>query len=238
MSNPRIIVALDVPTSSELRKLVAQISNTHCRVKIGKELFTSVGPAAIEICQKEGLEVFLDLKFHDIPSTCAKAVRAAARWGVWMLNVHCLGGAGMMQAAREAIDAETNHPKLVGVTVLTSMTEIALRNMGVNRSLEDQVDSLASQAKAAGLDGVVCSGQEARRLRQTCGDEFCLVTPGVRPSWSESNDQMRVVTPKEAIAYGSDYLVIGRPITASDSPASIIESISSEIAGQSIEREF
>ena len=238
VSDPQIIVALDVSTSSELRKLVAQISNTHCRVKIGKELFTSVGPEAIEICHKEGLEVFLDLKFHDIPSTCAKAVRAAARWGVWMLNVHCSGGTAMMQAAREAIDAETNHPKLVGVTVLTSMTEISLRDIGVNRSLEGQVDSLASQAQAAGLDGVVCSGQEASRLRQACGNEFCLVTPGVRPSWCQSHDQMRVVTPKEAIAYGSDYLVIGRPITASNSPASIIESISSELASYGIERDF
>lgn len=229
MSEPRIIVALDVATSAELRELVKQISGIDCRVKVGKELFTSIGPEAIEICQKEGLEVFLDLKFYDIPNTCAKAVRAAARWGVWMVNVHCSGGMDMMRAAREAIEAETNQPKLVGVTVLTSMTEGSLRDTGVNRSLEGQVDFLASQAQEAGLDGVVCSGQETCRLREAYGNKFCLVTPGVRPSWSQSNDQMRIVTPNQAIMDGADYLVIGRPIIEADSPATIIRRIVSEL---------
>ncbi|MEL0223114.1 MAG: orotidine-5'-phosphate decarboxylase [Gammaproteobacteria bacterium] len=229
MADQRIVVALDVSTATELRELVKQIPNTHCRVKIGKELFTSIGPLAIEICHDAGLEVFLDLKFHDIPNTCAKAVRAAARWGVWMTNVHCSGGTDMMRAAREILEGEAHRPLLIGVTVLTSMSGSDLQELGVSRDLESQVDHLAGLANASGLDGVVCSAQETQRLRQSLGTDFCLVTPGIRPSWAAADDQNRIVTPKDAIANGSDYLVIGRPITASDHPETAIARIVEEL---------
>lgn len=229
MSDQRIIVALDVSTATELRELVAQIPNTHCRAKIGKELFTSIGPLAIEICHQAGLDVFLDLKFHDIPNTCAKAVRAAARWGVWMTNVHCSGGTDMMRAAREILEGESHRPLLIGVTVLTSMSAVGLQELGVRCDIESQVDHLAGLAHNAGLDGVVCSAQEAQRLRNSFGNDFCLVTPGIRPSWAAADDQTRIVTPKDAIANGSDYLVIGRPITASDHPEEAIARIVQEL---------
>ena len=229
MADQRIIVALDVSTATELRELVKQIPNTHCRVKIGKELFTSIGPLAIEICHDADLEVFLDLKFHDIPNTCAKAVRAAARWGVWMTNLHCSGGTDMMRAAREILEGEAHRPWLIGVTVLTSMSGSDLQELGVSRDLESQVDHLAVLANASGFDGVVCSAQETQRLRQSLGTDFCLVTPGIRPSWAAADDQNRIVTPKDAVANGSDYLVIGRPITASDHPETAIARIVEEL---------
>jgi orotidine-5'-phosphate decarboxylase len=229
MADQRIVVALDVSTATELRELVKQIPNAHCRVKIGKELFTSIGPLAIEICHDAGLEVFLDLKFHDIPNTCAKAVRAAARWGVWMTNVHCCGGTDMMRAAREILEGEAHRPLLIGVTVLTSMSGSGLQELGVSRDLESQVDHLAVLANDSGLDGVVCSAQETQRLRQSLGTDFCLVTPGIRPSWAAADDQNRIVTPKDAVANGSDYLVIGRPITASDHPETAIARIVEEL---------
>ena len=229
MADRRIIVALDVSTATELRELVKQIPNTHCRAKIGKELFTSIGPLAIEICHDAGLEVFLDLKFHDIPNTCAKAVRAAARWGVWMTNVHCSGGTDMMRVARAILEGEAHRPLLIGVTVLTSMSERGLQELGISRDLGSQVDNLAGLAHASGLDGVVCSAQETQRLRQSLGADFCLVTPGIRPSWAAADDQTRIVTPKDAIANGSDYLVIGRPITASDHPETAIARIVEEL---------
>jgi orotidine-5'-phosphate decarboxylase len=229
MADQRIVVALDVSTATELRELVKQIPNTHCRVKIGKELFTSIGPLAIEICHDAGLEVFLDLKFHDIPNTCAKAVRAAARWGVWMTNVHCSGGTDMMRVARAILEGEAHRPLLIGVTVLTSMSERGLQELGISRDLGSQVDNLAGLAHASGLDGVVCSAQETQRLRQSLGADFCLVTPGIRPSWAAADDQTRIVTPKDAIANGSDYLVIGRPITASDHPETAIARIVDEL---------
>ena len=229
MADQRIVVALDVSTATELRELVKQIPNTHCRVKIGKELFTSIGPLAIEICHDAGLEVFLDLKFHDIPNTCAKAVRAAARWGVWMTNVHCSGGTDMMRAAREILEGEAHRPLLIGVTVLTSMSGSDLQELGVSRDLESQVDHLAGLANASGLDGVVCSARETQRLRQSLGTDFCLVTPGIRTSWAAADDQNRIVTPKDAVANGSDYLVIGRPITASDHPETAIARIVEEL---------
>lgn len=229
MDNRRIVVALDVSTATELRELVKQIPNTHCRVKIGKELFTSIGPLAIEICHEAGLDVFLDLKFHDIPNTCARAVRAAARWGVWMTNIHCSGGSDMMRAAREILEGESHRPLLIGVTVLTSMSEPGHQELGSIRELGSQVDYLAGLARDSGLDGVVCSAQEVRRLRQLLGPNFYLVTPGIRPSWAATDDQTRIVTPSEAIALGSDYLVIGRPITASDEPGNAVTRIIKEL---------
>ena len=229
MDNRRIVVALDVSTATELRELVKQIPNAHCRVKIGKELFTSIGPLAIEICHEAGLDVFLDLKFHDIPNTCARAVRAAARWGVWMTNIHCSGGSDMMRAAREILEGESHRPLLIGVTVLTSMSETGHQELGSIRELGFQVDYLAGLARDSGLDGVVCSAREVRRLRQSLGSNFYLVTPGIRPSWAATDDQTRIVTPSEAIAHGSDYLVIGRPITASDHPGDAVTRIIKEL---------
>ena len=229
MTERRIIIALDVSSAAELRELVKQIKDTGCRVKIGKELFTSIGPLAIEICHDADLDVFLDIKFHDIPNTGAKAVRAAARWGVWMTNLHGSGGAEMMLAVREMLEGETHRPLLIGVTVLTSMSLAGLRQLGIERDLESQVDYLAGLAYGAGLDGVVCSGQETQRLRQSIDKDFCLVTPGIRPTWANNNDQTRIVTPAQAIAHGSDYLVIGRPITASEDPQDAIARIVSEI---------
>jgi len=229
MDNRRIVVALDVSTATELRELVKQIPKSHCRVKIGKELFTSIGPLAIEICHEAGLDVFLDLKFHDIPNTCARAVRAAARWGVWMTNIHCSGGSDMMRAAREILEGESHRPLLIGVTVLTSMSEPGHQELGSIRDLGSQVDYLAGLARDSGLDGVVCSAQEVRRLRQSLGSNFYLVTPGIRPSWAATDDQTRIVTPSEAIAHGSDYLVIGRPITASDHPGDAVTRIIKEL---------
>mgnify|MGYP001233942939 CR=1 FL=1 len=229
MTERRIIVALDVSSATELRELVTQIKDTDCRVKIGKELFTSIGPLAIEICHDAGLDVFLDLKFHDIPTTCARAVRAAARWGVWMTNLHCSGGAEMMLVVREMLEGERHRPFLIGVTVLTSMSLAGLRQLGIERDLGSQVDYLAGLAHIAGLDGIVCSGQETQRLRKSIGQDFCLVTPGIRPVWANDNDQARIVTPAQAIANGSDYLVVGRPITASENPQNAIARIVAEI---------
>ncbi|MBU26058.1 MAG: orotidine-5'-phosphate decarboxylase [Gammaproteobacteria bacterium] len=229
MTERRIIVALDVSSATELRELVTQIKDTDCRVKIGKELFTSIGPLAIEICHDAGLDVFLDLKFHDIPTTCARAVRAAARWGVWMTNLHCSGGAEMMLVVREMLEGERHRPFLIGVTVLTSMSLAGLRQLGIERDLGSQVDYLAGLAHIAGLDGIVCSGQETQRLRKSIGQDFCLVTPGIRPVWANDNDQARIVTPAQAIANGSDYLVVGRPITASENPQNAIARIVAEM---------
>ena len=228
--NRSLIVALDVSTASELQRLVGQLPATLCRVKIGKELFTALGPRAVEICHAAGHEVFLDLKFHDIPNTCAMAVRAAARLGVWMTNVHCAGGGPMMEAARAVLDGESHRPLLIGVTVLTSMDAATLQTLGVERSLEDQVEALAVLAQSSGLDGVVCSAQEAQRLRETCGTDFALVTPGIRPAWAATDDQSRIVTPHDAVALGSDYLVIGRPVTRADDPAAALARIVDELA--------
>lgn len=228
--NHSIIVALDVSNARALRDLVANLPPTLCRVKIGKELFTALGPEAVEICHGAGHEVFLDLKFHDIPNTCAMAVRAAARLGVWMTNVHCAGGQAMLEAAKDVLAGESHSPLLIGVTVLTSMDTTALQTVGVSRSLEDQVLALAGLAQGAGLDGVVCSAQEARALRETCGAEFCLVTPGIRPTWAVSDDQSRIVTPRDAMQLGADYLVIGRPVTRADEPADALARIIHELA--------
>lgn len=228
--NRSIIVALDVSSARELRDLVAKLPPSSCRVKIGKELFTALGPQAVEICHAQGHEVFLDLKFHDIPNTCAMAVRAAARLGVWMTNVHCSGGASMLEAAQTVLAGESHRPLLIGVTVLTSMDPDTLRTIGVNRPLGEQVLALADLAQSAGLDGVVCSAQEARALRERFGHPFCLVTPGIRPSWSASDDQSRIVTPSEAMRLGSNYLVIGRPVTRAEDPATALAAIINELA--------
>ena len=228
MQSP-LIVALDVDSEAHLSALLSQLDPSLCRVKIGKEVFTALGPHAIALCHDAGFDVFLDLKFHDIPNTCAGAVRAAAKLGVWMVNVHCAGGRQMMQAARAALSQSSHQPILIGVTVLTSMQQSDLDDLGVNRSLDTQVDHMAALAAESGLDGVVCSAREAERLRARYGSSLSLVTPGIRPLWAPHNDQARVVTPSDALTAGASYLVVGRPITASEDPSRALHRIVNEL---------
>lgn len=230
MTDPRIIVAIDVGDLESCRSLASNLDPSLCRVKVGKELFTAVGPAAVEVLTAKGFSVFLDLKFHDIPNTVAKAVREAAALGVWMVNVHCSGGLRMMVAAREVLEQSNGHkPLLIGVTLLTSMSAEDLQDIGCLDSPDKQVLRLAKLAQRAGLDGVVCSAHEARLIKENLGQEFLLVTPGIRPVDSAEDDQRRIVTPEQAVACGSDYLVIGRPITQAKNPTEVCQQISASI---------
>ncbi|KUI99767.1 orotidine-5'-phosphate decarboxylase [Vibrio sp. MEBiC08052] len=226
MGEPRVIVALDYDNQAEALRFVDQIDPQRCRLKVGKEMFTLFGPDFVRALHQRGFSVFLDLKFHDIPNTCAKAVRAAAELGIWMVNVHASGGERMMTAAREILEPYgADRPILIGVTVLTSMSQYDLADIGLNVSPQEQVLRLATLTKHSGLDGVVCSAQEARQLKEQLGQSFQLVTPGIRPAGSDVGDQLRIMTPQEAISAGSDYLVIGRPITQAQEPAAVLESI-------------
>lgn len=227
-----LIVALDYANERDALVLADQLDPAACRVKVGKELFTACGPAIVEHLQERGFDVFLDLKFHDIPQTVAKACRAAARLGVWMLNVHASGGSTMLRAAREAVNdaAGTQRTLLVAVTVLTSMNDAALREVGVNSSVQDQVGRLATLAAECALDGIVCSALEASRLRESV-PELLRVTPGIRPAQYAEDDQRRIMTPAAALAAGSDFLVVGRPITAAENPAQALGQILSELPG-------
>lgn len=230
MSQSRIIVALDFDVEQQALSLVEQLDPNMCRLKVGKEMFTYFGPDFVKRLIARNFDVFLDLKFHDIPNTVAKACRAAADLGVWMVNVHASGGEAMMTKAREALeDYGSLRPLLTGVTVLTSMSEPELHQLGVSRPLKEQVSGLAQLAKNCGLDGVVCSAQEASELKQLLGDDFKLVTPGIRPANAAQDDQTRIVTPEQAIKDGSDYLVIGRPITQSSDPLKTLCEISESI---------
>ncbi|MBE3668025.1 orotidine 5'-phosphate decarboxylase [Vibrio navarrensis] len=230
MIDQKVIVALDYDNQADALAFVDRIDPMSCRLKVGKEMFTLFGPDFVRELHKRGFSVFLDLKFHDIPNTCAKAVRAAAELGVWMVNVHASGGERMMSAAREILlPYGKERPLLIGVTVLTSMEQSDLAGVGLDMEPQQQVMRLASLTKNAGLDGVVCSAQEATLLKQNLGQEFKLVTPGIRPQGSEQGDQRRIMTPVEAIAAGSDYLVIGRPITQAANPADVLESINTSL---------
>ncbi|KJR21699.1 MULTISPECIES: orotidine-5'-phosphate decarboxylase [Vibrio] len=230
MIDQKVIVALDYDNQADAFAFVDRIDPMSCRLKVGKEMFTLFGPDFVRELHKRGFSVFLDLKFHDIPNTCAKAVRAAAELGVWMVNVHASGGERMMSAAREILlPYGKERPLLIGVTVLTSMEQSDLAGVGLDMEPQQQVMRLASLTKNAGLDGVVCSAQEATLLKQNLGQEFKLVTPGIRPQGSEQGDQRRIMTPVEAIAAGSDYLVIGRPITQAANPADVLESINTSL---------
>lgn len=224
MSTP-IIVALDYDNAPAALALTKKLDPALCRVKVGKELFTRAGPALVEQIQALGFDVFLDLKFHDIPNTVAAAVRAAADLGVWMVNVHASGGRRMMEAAREAVQQSTNKPLLIAVTVLTSMSAEDLLELGYTQTPQQRVASLAQLAADSGLDGVVCSAQESAMLRQQCGADFSLVTPGIRLAGDAAGDQRRVVTPVAAMANGSDYLVIGRSITQASDPVATLQQI-------------
>ncbi|MGC2457676.1 MAG: orotidine-5'-phosphate decarboxylase [Gallionellaceae bacterium] len=229
MTDPKIIVALDYPQAAPALELVARLEPGLCRLKVGKELFTATGPQLLEQFMRRGFEVFLDLKFHDIPNTTAQACKAAAALGVWMVNVHALGGRRMMEAAREAVAQAPRPPKLIAVTVLTSMAQEDLMELGIDAKPADLVLRLATLARGSGLDGVVCSAQEATLLRRHCGDEFCLVTPGIRPADTAANDQSRIMTPRAALQAGSSYLVIGRPITLAADPLLALQKISEQI---------
>src|SRR5574340_556241 len=218
MRAAKIIVALDYADAASALALVERHDPVLCRLKVGKELFTAAGPELVRTLVARGFEIFLDLKFHDIPNTVAAACRAAARLGVWMVNVHASGGRRMMTAAREALAELPEAPLLIAVTVLTSMGAEDLAEVGVSDAPTDQVLRLARLAQACGLDGVVCSGEEAARLRAGLGADFRLVTPGIRPAGAEAGDQRRVMTPAEALRAGASDLVIGRPITAAPDP--------------------
>lgn len=231
MTDSKIIVALDYADAKSAQSLVDRLDPSLCKLKVGKELFTAAGPTFVESLVNQEYDVFLDLKFHDIPNTVAKACQAAANLGVWMLNVHASGGLPMMQAAQEGLDKSFGNqaPLLIAVTVLTSMDEPTLHALGIQRSLTEHVLALATLTKQAGLNGVVCSAQEAAMLKQALGSEFCLVTPGIRPADASKDDQTRIVTPKDALALGSHYLVIGRPITQSNDPIVALNTIINNI---------
>lgn len=227
---PRIVVAMDYDNLDDCLTMARRLSPEYCRLKVGKELFTRSGPKVVERLQDLGFDLFLDLKFHDIPNTVAGAVRAAADLGIWMVNVHASGGERMMSAAREAVDKVSGRrPLLIGVTVLTSMSAEDLASTGISRSPMEQVQHLAQLSHQSGLDGVVCSAQEASALKSRHGEDFCLVTPGIRPADSAADDQRRTLTPEEAIQAGSHYLVIGRPISRAQDPIARCREIASSI---------
>ncbi|HEU0189248.1 MAG TPA: orotidine-5'-phosphate decarboxylase [Gallionella sp.] len=232
MKDPKIIIALDYPSPVPALALAERVQPSLCRLKVGKELFTASGPALLEQLMRRGFEVFLDLKFHDIPNTAAQACKAAASLGVWMVNVHALGGRKMLEASREAIACSVRPPKLIAVTLLTSMAQEDLADIGINATPAEMVLRLATLARDSGLDGVVCSAKEAVLLRKHCGNAFCLVTPGIRPERSSLNDQSRVMTPQAALQAGSSYLVIGRPITQAADPLQALLDICKDIGAQ------
>lgn len=226
----KVVVALDFDDQNKALAFVDTIDPQSCRLKVGKEMFTYFGPEFVKQLVAKGFDVFLDLKFHDIPNTVAKAVAAAAKLGVWMVNVHASGGEKMMRAAKEAlVPFGDKAPILIAVTVLTSMEHSELGLIGVDAELDEHVVRLASLTKECGLDGVVCSAQEATRLKSELGNQFQLVTPGIRPAGSAVGDQKRIMTPDKAVAAGSDYLVIGRPITQSNTPQQVLADINQSL---------
>lgn len=230
MNDPKVIVALDFDQLNNAEAFVEKLKPELCKLKVGKEMFTHFGPQFVKDLVQKGYDVFLDLKFHDIPNTVAKACIAAADLGVWMCNVHASGGPKMMEAAKQAIDKNGGHiPKLIAVTVLTSMDNDQLRSIGISHDAQDQVLKLAKLTNASGLDGVVCSAQEAVMLRSEIGESFQLVTPGIRPLGSDKGDQSRVMTPVEAMNAGVSYMVIGRPITKADDPLDALHQINASI---------
>ena len=230
MNDKNIVVALDFDKQQTAFELIDRLDPSLCRLKIGKEMFTHFGPTFVQAVQNKGFDVFLDLKFHDIPNTVAKAVKAAADLGVWMVNVHASGGTRMMTAAKEILEPYgKDAPLLIAVSVLTSMSEDDLKELGVTKSPAEQVNFLAGLAHKSGLDGMVCSAQEAEMLKQNYGKDFKLVTPGIRTADASADDQKRIMTPERAVAAGSDYLVIGRAITKSDNPIQTMKDIYASI---------
>ena len=227
----KVIIALDYEKEADALALVDQLDPQNCRLKVGKEMFTTLGTNFVKQLHSRHFDVFLDLKFHDIPNTVARAVRSAADLGVWMVDLHASGGLRMMEEAKKILEPYGKDvPLLIGVTVLTSMEDLDLLQIGINASPMEQVIRLAHLTQRAGLDGVVCSPQEVEILRRNCGENFLLVTPGIRPIGADFGDQRRVMTPAAAIRSGSDYLVIGRPITQAENPAEVLKAINASIA--------
>ena len=226
----RVIVALDYADAQPAMALVDRLQPSACKLKVGKELFTAAGPALVAALAQRGFDIFLDLKFHDIPNTVAQACKAAARLGVWMINVHALGGRGMMNAAREAIEGAPRRPILIAVTVLTSMAEPDLREVGIDASPQAAATRLAELAAACGLDGVVCSAHEAAAIRDRLGRRFLRITPGIRLPEDDAGDQKRVMTPLRAVESGASFLVIGRSVTRAADPMAVLARINHEIA--------
>jgi len=229
LDNRIIVVPLDFPDGASALAMASRLDPRLCRVKVGKELFVAAGPAIVEQLHQRGFEVFLDLKFHDIPNTVAGACKSAARLGVWMVNVHASGGEAMLRAAQEAVASVTKPPLLIGVTILTSLDDASIARVGFAGSVRENVERLARLAKECGLDGVVCSAQEAPWVRSAAGTSFTLVTPGIRLATDAKGDQVRTVTPAEAVKLGADYLVIGRPITRAADPVAVLEGIRREL---------
>ncbi|MDT3297186.1 orotidine-5'-phosphate decarboxylase [Shewanella sp. SP2S2-6] len=231
MTTKPILVALDYDNKNHALQLIEKLDPNMCRLKVGKEMFTLFGPQLVKDIHDRGFDLFLDLKFHDIPNTVAKAVAAAAELGVWMTNVHASGGLAMMEAAKKALlPYGDKAPMLIAVTVLTSMSDDDLKLLGINVPAFEHVQRLAKLTQQAGFDGVVCSAQEATALKSLLGQDFKLVTPGIRPVGSDAGDQHRVMTPPQAIAAGSDYLVIGRPITKAADPLAALQAIHQSLA--------
>lgn len=229
-NDPKVLIALDFAQAQDALDFVKPLDPQTCRLKVGKELFAVAGPEFVKNLVAQGFDVFLDLKYHDIPNTVAKAVQAAARMGVWMVNVHASGGSKMMMAAKEALAEFEEPPLLIAVTVLTSMQQEDLAEIGLDIEPKEQVLRLARLTQASGLDGVVCSAQETEMLRKELGDDFCLVTPGIRPAGAAVNDQKRIMTPPDAMRAGSSYLVIGRPITQAQDPVKALNEINVSLA--------
>jgi orotidine-5'-phosphate decarboxylase len=229
VSEPKIIVALDYPDAQSALALAARLQPALCRLKVGKELFTAAGPRVVEQLVHAGFAVFLDLKFHDIPNTVAQACKSAAALGAWMINLHAFGGRAMMTAAMDALSKHSTRPLLTAVTVLTSMSSDDLMQLGVQGSAQEVSLRLAHLAAECGLDGVVCSPQDASVLRHACGQTFVLVTPGIRPPDAQAEDQKRIATPKAALEQGASYLVIGRPITRAPDPLAALRNIQTQI---------
>lgn len=226
MQDPKVIVALDFDNKNKAMDFVDRLDSSSCRLKVGKEMFTYFGPEFVKTLVAKKFDVFLDLKFHDIPNTTAKACKAAADLGVWMMNVHASGGPKMMEYARRALDEyKQERPLLIGVTVLTSMDQAQLSSIGIDVQPDQHVLRLAKLTEQSGLDGVVCSAQEAKLLRAELPQDFLLVTPGIRPVGSAQGDQSRIMTPQQAMKSGVSYMVIGRPITQADDPVAVLNSI-------------
>ena len=231
LTDPKVVIALDYDDKQQALAFIEQLDPTTCRLKIGKEMFTHFGPEFVQLVVAKGFDVFLDLKFHDIPNTVAKAVKAAADLGVWMVNVHASGGRRMMEAAKAILEPYGDKaPLLIAVTVLTSMDQSDLTELGINLTPAEQVKRLATLTKSSGLDGVVCSSHEAEELKALLGPSFKLITPGIRPAGADAGDQRRIKTPKQAIDSGSDYLVIGRPITQAADPVAVLNDINASLS--------
>lgn len=229
-NDPRIIIALDYSRQSDALSLISKLDPIRCRLKVGKEMFTRFGPALIDKLIKSDFQVFLDLKYHDIPNTVAKACDAACDLGVWMVNVHASGGRRMMEAARDAVEQHETQPLLIAVTILTSLAQEDIAEVGYQGTPEENVLRLAKLAESSGMDGVVCSPREVSTLRHAVSDQFRLVTPGIRPAGEGVDDQRRTMTPSQALRAGANYLVIGRPITGAADPMQALLTIESEIS--------